>query len=69
MDYLAARQFLPKQKSPSKEERDCAVQTHKCKTCVHYNFYFCRRLQTTCGPEGNCLNLSNYLVKPEYIEG
>ncbi len=67
VDYLGDKRHLPKIKSRDADELQRDVEQCRCKSCQHYDFYFCRSLQIRCGPDGTCMDIPHYVTKSNYV--
>ena len=56
MDYLEHERNIPHHQPVTKTERNTWVEQKKCKSCKHYDFYFCRIQNQNTAPDMNCNN-------------
>ncbi len=56
MDYLDHQRNIPRHQPVTKTERETWVEQKKCKSCKHYDFYFCRIQNRNAAPDMNCNN-------------
>jgi hypothetical protein len=69
MDYLINQRYIARGKtSKSKKEKLEDVETKKCESCTHYDFYFCKALDTETAPRKSCIDELNYVSKLLFSE-
>lgn len=66
MDYLDHQRYIPKTKALSKAEIDDIIEKKVCKSCKHYDFYYCRGSGTNTAPESECKSVELYCPNEFY---